>query len=530
METGGAPLLAGVPPPRFGHRHRMLCILAMCNLCLYLNRANISVAITFMYVDECVAPDGASRPFVDQCAAITDSATCAIASSGVAAGGAQHCAWQDYSTERSNVLAAFYWGYMLSQIPAGWWASAVGGKRVLTAAVCVWSVATALTTPAAAWLPALVVSRIVVGAAEGLNYPAQVVLNAQWVPEAERSRAWSFVSSGESAGTVLAMLVCPFMAHTLGWGSIFWMSALVGAVWLGVFVKYCSATPEEALRSLDARADQAEKVAAAAAAGGAVGAGVGAGVGARARADALAAERAALDAELRLIAADRGELIPPAAVPWAAFCRNGPFRALVCAHFCYNYGYYVVLSWLPQYFKSMFGADYTDMGVYGMLPYIGLAVCSNTGGALADRLLVAHGWRLTSVRRLFNTVGFLSPALCFFCLRWVSPCADTSCGSFKVAVLLLTAGVGMGGLAFSGYWANFIDLSPRYSGHLMGISNSVATIPGIAGNLITGQILAGRENDWDLVFGLAAGIYVFGAAVFVLFARAERQPFDGVDE
>ena len=131
---------------------------------------------------------------------------------------------------------------------------------------------------------------------------------------------------------------------------------------------------------------------------------------------------------------------------------------------------------------------------------------------------------------VFAAVGFLSPALCFFCLRWVSPCADTSCGSFKVAVLLLTAGVGMGGLAFSGYWANFIDLSPRYSGHLMGISNSVATIPGIAGNLITGQILAGRENDWDLVFGLAAGIYVFGAAVFVLFARAERQPFDGADE
>jgi hypothetical protein len=260
METtgGSAPLLAGAPPPRFGHRHRMLCILAMCNLCLYLNRANISVAITFMYVDECAAPDGARAPLVDQCAAITDSKQCVIASSGGAAGGA-HCAWHDYSTDRSNVLAAFYWGYMLSQIPAGWWASAVGGKRVLTAAVCAWSVATALTTPAAAWLPALVVSRIVVGAAEGLNYPAQVVLNAQWVPEAERSRAWSFVSSGESAGTVLAMLVCPFMAHTLGWGSIFWMSAVVGALWLGVFHKYCSATPEEALRSLDARADQAKK-------------------------------------------------------------------------------------------------------------------------------------------------------------------------------------------------------------------------------------------------------------------------------
>ena len=494
-------------PPEFGQRHRMLAILTLCNLCLYLNRANISVAITFMYVDcGAVGAGGAapSKALSHKCAAITDAGQCRAAVADASDGS---CAWNDMSTERSNVLAAFYWGYMCSQIPAGWWASVAGGKRVLSSAVLVWSVATAFATPAASWLPALTASRAVVGAAEGLNYPAQVVLNAQWVPAAERSRAWSLVSSGESAGTVLAMAVCPFLAHSLGWGSIFWLSAIVGCLWLVLFHRYVEATPEAALRVRKARDERL--------AGGVVDGG------------AETAATAALTAELRLIKADRGELIAPRAVPWGAFCRNGPFRTLMCAHFCYNYGYYVVLSWLPQYFKSMFGADYTALGVAGMLPYIALALASNAGGVLADRLVVCHGWRLTTVRRLFNTIGFLSPALCFFSLRWVQPCADTSCGGFKVAVLLLTAGVGLGGLAFSGYWANFIDLSPRFSGHLMGISNSVATIPGIAGNLITGRLLAGRENDWDLVFGLAAAIYVSGAAVFLLFARAERQPFDG---
>jgi hypothetical protein len=30
----------------------------------------------------------------------------------------------------------------------------------------------------------------------------------------------------------------------------------------------------------------------------------------------------------------------------------------------------------------------------------------------------------------------------------------------------------------------------------MGVSNSIATIPGIAGNMITGAILAGHDDDW----------------------------------
>jgi hypothetical protein len=73
------------------------------------------------------------------------------------------------------------------------------------------------------------------------------------------------------------------------------------------------------------------------------------------------------------------------------------------------------------------------------------------------------------------------------------------------------------------YWINFTDIAPRYSGHLLGISNSIATIPGIAGNLVTAAILSGKEDDWGLVFSLGAGINLFGALVFVVFARGEPQ-------
>ena len=40
-----------------------------------------------------------------------------------------------------------------------------------------------------------------------------------------------------------------------------------------------------------------------------------------------------------------------------------------------------------------------------------------------------------------------------------------------------------------------------YAGHLMGISNTLATLPGIASNLLVGALLQGRGDDWDTVRG-----------------------------
>ena len=68
-----------------------------------------------------------------------------------------------------------------------------------------------------------------------------------------------------------------------------------------------------------------------------------------------------------------------------------------------------------------------------------------------------------------------------------------------------------------------MDLSPQFSGHLVGISNTIATVPGIIGNVVTGAILSGHDKDWGLVFSLAAAIYIVGAVSFVAFASGERE-------
>ena len=41
-----------------------------------------------------------------------------------------------------TLLAAFYYGYTISQVPGGWLASRYGSKSVLSIAVLIWSIAT----------------------------------------------------------------------------------------------------------------------------------------------------------------------------------------------------------------------------------------------------------------------------------------------------------------------------------------------------------------------------------------------------
>jgi len=75
---------------------------------------------------------------------------------------------------------------------------------------------------------------------------------------------------------------------------------------------------------------------------------------------------------------------------------------------------------------------------------------------------------------------------------------------------------------------NHIDLSPTYAGVLMGVTNTVATIPGIVSPTLTGYILGSDVDhppieNWRIVFFIAAGFYALGVVTFALFASGEQQ-------
>lgn len=52
-------------------------------------------------------------------------------------------------------------------------------------------------------------------------------------------------------------------------------------------------------------------------------------------------------------AADKAERSKP--VPWGLFLASAPVWAVIVAHFCFNWGYYTLLAWLPSYFEMALG-------------------------------------------------------------------------------------------------------------------------------------------------------------------------------
>lgn len=78
----------------------------------------------------------------------------------------------------------------------------------------------------------------------------------------------------------------------------------------------------------------------------------------------------------------------------------------------------------------------------------------------------------------------------------------------NIAVLALTLAVGFGGLAWSGFIVNHLDIAPRYASLLLGISNCFATIPGIVSPLIVGFVTV-NEVSFAVFNGLVVGLNVF---------------------
>lgn len=143
------------------------------------------------------------------------------------------------------VQSAFFWGYVLTQIPGGYLADKYGGKHVLAAGVIMWSLMTLLTPAAASSnIGVLLLARALLGVGEGVAMPAMNNIISKWVPSGERARSLSLVYSGMYLGSVVGLLLCPTFIVAFGWQSVFYIFGALGFVWWAVWQISTSSSPQ----------------------------------------------------------------------------------------------------------------------------------------------------------------------------------------------------------------------------------------------------------------------------------------------
>lgn len=382
---------------------------------------------------------------------------------------AEEFGWSD--TERGLILSSFFAGYLVTQVLGGWLAQKLGGKAVLGFGVLWWSAFT-IITPLSAFtsFPVLIAARIAMGMGEGVAFPSVYHMFGRWVPAGERSRAAAFNLAAIPAGTLAAIIATPYLAVEFGWPSVFYVFGGTGVIWF-VFWRFLVVDKP----SLDSRMSEPE--------------------------------RALFRSEEQ-----EDETGDSNTIPWRTLLTRRPVWAIIIAHFCNNWGLYVLLSWLPSYFSSQLGISLKSMWIYVAPPWIASFVVGTIAGVLADRL-IARGWTVTRVRRFMQGIGSGGPALAMVALASVRD-ADT-------AVVLLTVSLGLGAFSFAGFASNHLDIAPRHAGILFGISNTAATIPGIIGVALTGYLVE-VSGTYASAFYLTAAMYAFGLLIWQLFSTGER--------
>ena len=397
--------------------------------------------------------------------AYTDRVNMAVAA--VAMQGEFH--WSQ--TVKGFVLSSFFVGYMLFQVGAGALARRFGGKRVLAAAVAWWSAFTLLTPYAASLsVGVLVAARIGLGLGEAALMPATYELYSRWVPPAERGRALGRLLSGIPLGQIVGFLATGWMTALFGWPASFYVFGALGLGWVGLWLGSVANDPAH-----DPRVGAAEQQLLA----------------------GCAATR---------LGADRPR------TPWRVFLRRAPVWALVAAHFAHNWTLYMLVSWLPSYFRDSHGLGIASSGLYSAAPWAAYFAALQLTGAWSDAA-IARGAATLGVRRVATCGGLLAASVCLLLLRAVD--------SPALALALICVATASIGVAAAGFTSVPLDLSPRHAPVLIGFSNTLATIPGIAGVAITGW-LVDVTHTYAAAFLLSALCSVGGALCFLRFASARE--------
>ena len=352
------------------------------------------------------------------------------------------------------LLSAFFWSYALMQIPMGVLADRLNLRWLYAVSFTLWSISQGLMGFATGF-GMLVAFRMLLGIGEAIYLPGGSKIVSLLFPPAERGLPSGLFDAGTRSGLVLEGVMVPWMLIHLGWRTTFAIIGFTALVWL---LPWFVITPKQ-LRAAPVAATR------------------GPGRGFVATVKTLVTNR---------------DLI-----------------GVCLAFFCFDYYWYFLVNWLPDYLVTSRGLTLMTAGIYASLPYFVFGVCEPLGGWIADRLITA-GWSENAARKGIITFAFLTGLFLIPASRATS--ANTA--------LLLIIGGCLVGLATGNLLVVLQSCAPpREVGLWTGVYNFIGNIAGILSPIITGVLIA-RTGSYAPPFMLAAALIALGPlALWLIVGR-----------
>jgi ACS family hexuronate transporter-like MFS transporter len=383
-------------------------------------------------------------------------------------------------TDYAHIAAAFQFAYAFGYLVGGRLIDRIGVKRGLMIAVGGWSVAAAahglcsllphgemftlsirifaFSVPMTA--AGFITARIVLGLMEGGNFPGAIKTVAEWFPVRERALATGLFNAGTNIGAIACPFAVPRMYATWGWPVTFYVTGMLGLVWL-VFWWWLYENPDRHPRLSPT--------------------------------------------ELAYIRSGQPPSTnqPDAAMPWLSLFRYRAVWAYIAAGILAAPVWNIYMFFLPDFLQKKYHLELVAVGDWTAVFYVIASFGGIAGGWVAGRLL-QRGWTVNAARK----VALLSCALAVVPI-FFAPHAPT--------IWLTVANVGLAGSAHQGWSANLYsfvsDTMPKRAiSTVVGLGGFVTYFTGGFMTEIIGVILK-RTGSYSSIFATASLMYLLALLI-----------------
>ena len=356
------------------------------------------------------------------------------------------------------VQSAWYFGYAVFQLPSGWLADRIGGRRGLMIYAVLWSLATALTGVAHSYW-GLLAAWTFMGSLQAGVFPCAVKSIGLVFTEQERARASGLLTSGMLAGGTIAPLLTAWLLETLApiatawqterWRLCLWLYALPGIAWVAAFQFGTRAPAFEGASTTRTR---------------------------------------------------------PRPVAWGRLFASGPMWLLCVQQFLRAAGMVFFLTWFPTFLRETRGVSMLQSGV--LTTYAGAAGMLGTllGGFSSDWIFKRTGRKRLS-RQGIAVAGMASCAILILISYFI---ADVT-----AAIALISLGAfcaTFGGV--SGYTVA-IDFGGGRVGTVFGAMNMCGALGAMLFPVTVGWLVSSTGN-WNMALFTFAGLMAIDAVCWAL--------------
>jgi len=352
------------------------------------------------------------------------------------------------------IFSAFTFAYALFEIPSGWLGDRFGPRKVLMRIVLWWSAFTMAT--GVVWnFASLATARFLFGAGEAGAYPNMSRSFARWFPADECGIAHGVVFMGSRLGGAVTPPLVVLIMSWAGWRVSFWMFGMLGVIWSIVWWRWFRDDP---------------------------------------------ATHPSVSAEELAIITSGVDPDRPTTFEWRRLLDGN--LALVCLmYFCFGYGLYFYLTWLPTYFMEARGYTARQASWLASAVLLTGGVATIVGGRLTDVLVKRYGLRAG------RAIGGLAFPLGGVCLTGVALTSNP-----VVAAVLMALTAACADLTLSPSWAICHDIGGDSAGTITGAMNTLGNLGGAISPLVVGYSLQ-WWGSWSTPLLITAGVYAAGGAL-----------------